>query len=158
MTMINSMCDRPTIQIETCPNKHVMHGPRCTKELSCTAAANIFVLIHTLVLVLCPQTFELAVPFSGTILKSTVRHNSAPTIRAKICNAKSEPRQSGLTLCVHVLWPDVGPQKKTMFSRIKSLTYKIFCHFNVCFLHNTRSNGETKLTKLQNVYYELRIF
>ena len=105
MTMINSMCDRPTIQIETCPNKHVMHGPRCTKELSCTAAANIFVLIHTLVLVLCPQTFELTVPLSGTILKSTVRHNSAPTIRAKICNAKSEPRQFSFQAAMRQIKP-----------------------------------------------------
>lgn len=38
-----------------------------------------------------------------------------PTKRARIGNAKSEPRQSGLTLCVPVSWPEFGLQKRAGF-------------------------------------------
>ena len=38
-----------------------------------------------------------------------------PTFRPRIRNAKSEPRQSGLTLCVPVSGPDTGHKKRTVF-------------------------------------------
>ena len=41
-----------------------------------------------------------------------------PAMRARIRNAKCEPRQSGLTLCVPVSWPECGLQKKTTFMRL----------------------------------------
>ena len=45
----------------------------------------------------------------GVVPKTT------PTIRSQNRNAKSEPRQSGLTLCVPVSWPEFGLQKRPCF-------------------------------------------
>ena len=39
---------------------------------------------------------------------------NAPAMRARNWNAKGEPQQLGLTFCVPVLCPEVGPEKTTI--------------------------------------------